>query len=97
MILAKFTKKPDERKRYAIVYSEWLDTGETITNVTFEVTPTTSSMLAVDASSISASGTEVVFFANFGASGTNYTVDVKITTSGGQIKEDQVLFSVRDR
>lgn len=96
MILAKFIKRPDERKRYAIVYSDWLDTGETITGVTFEVTPATGSSLSVDASSISAEGNEVVFFANFGDDGTNYTLDVKITTSGGQIKQDQVLFSIKD-
>jgi hypothetical protein len=95
MILARFIKRPDERKRYALVYSEWLDTGETIINAAFAVTPATAPILEIDAFSISALGTEVVFFANFGASGTNYTVDVSITTSGGQIKKDQVLFSVK--
>ena len=96
MKLAKFTKRPGERKRYAILYGEWLDTGETITGVTFTVAPTTGTPLQIDASSISGGGTEVVFFANFGTSGTTYTVDVRITTSGGQIKKDQVLFVVRD-
>jgi hypothetical protein len=96
MRLAKFIKRPGERKRYAIVYTEWLDTGETVAGVTFGVTPTNLGGLIVDASSISESGTEVIFFVNFGDEGTTYTVDVQITTSGGQIKQDQILFTIRD-
>lgn len=96
MRLAKFTKRPGERKRYVILYEEWLDAGETVTEVTFGVTPATIPALEVDASSIAANGTDVVFFVNFGESGKNYTVNVTATTSGGQIKKDQILFSVRD-
>jgi len=46
--------------------------------------------------SISASGQEVVFFTSFGSNNVTYTVDVQIQTSGGQVKEDTVVFSVRD-
>jgi hypothetical protein len=96
MRIGKFTKRPGERKRYAIIYSEWLDAGETISAVTFEVTPSEGNALQVDAFTINPSATEVVFFANFGLAGTNYAVDIQVTTSGGQIKRDQILFSVRD-
>lgn len=96
MKLGRFTKTPTERKRYSIDYAEWLDTGETITAVTFGVTPSTGNMLEVDAYLISTPATSVIFFINFGASGTTYTLDVQITTSGGQTKEDQILFSVKD-
>lgn len=96
MKLARFTKEPSERKRYAIDYSDWLDTGETIDSVTFSVTPLQAGGLEVDAYSISNPATSVVFFVNFGTSGTTYTVEVTINTSGGQIKQDQVLYSVRD-
>lgn len=96
MKLGRFTKTPIERKRYSIDYSEWLDTGETVTSVTFGVTPSTDNILEVDAYSISTPATSVVYFVNFGAAGTTYTLDIQITTSGGQTKEDQVLYSVRD-
>lgn len=97
MKLGRFIKTPAERKRYSLDYSEWLDTGETVTGATFAITPTgTATPLVVDASSISASGTEVVYFVNYGTDGTTYTLDVVVTTSGGQTKEDQVLFSVRE-
>jgi hypothetical protein len=96
MRLAKFTKRPGERKRYAILYGEWLDTGETVANVTFGVTPTAPGGLEVDAHQISPNGTDVILFVNFGENGVTYTVDVQVTTSGGQIKKDQILFSIRE-
>lgn len=96
MKLARFTKAPNERKRYTIDYSDWLDTGETVSAVTFSVTPSTANILQVDAYSIASPATSVVFFVNDGADGTTYTLEISITTSGGQVKEDQVLYSVRE-
>jgi hypothetical protein len=95
MKLANFVKSPVERKRYTIDYSDWLDTAETISTVTFAVTPATTNTLQIDAYTISNPATSVVFFANYGDAGSQYTVDVQITTSGGQTKEDTILFSVR--
>jgi len=97
MKLARFVKAQAERKRYSIDYSNWLDTDETIDSVVFAVSPTSVGGLEVDAYTISTPATSVVFFANAGIDGITYTVDVTITTSGGQIKEDQILFSVRDQ
>lgn len=97
MKLGTFGKTPAERKRYSLDYTDWLDTGETISTRTFTVTPSTgASPLQIDASSIDASGKQLVFFANFGDNGTTYVVDVLITTSGGQTKEDQINFLVKD-
>jgi hypothetical protein len=96
MKLGRFTKQPAERKRYSIDYTDWLDTGETITLASFTVTPASAGALVIDAFSIPAAAKSVVFFANFGVSGTTYTVTVTITTSGGQIKEDEILFAVRE-
>jgi hypothetical protein len=97
MRLGRFSKTPSERKRYAIDYSEWLDTGETVASYVFTVTPSDATTpFTVDASSLSASGTSIVFFVSGGNNNSQYTVDVKATTSGGQIKEDTVLFTVRD-
>ena len=96
MKLAKYCKEPGERKRYTLDYSEWLDTNETITAVTFGVTPSEVGGVQVDAFSIGTPATSITFFVNDGLDGTTYTVEATITTSGGQIKEDQVLFAVRE-
>jgi hypothetical protein len=95
MKLGNFIKSPVERKRYEIDYSDWLDTGETLSTVTFAVTPVETSGLTINGNSIPSPSTSVYFYANAGVAGSNYVVDVQATTSGGQIKEDTVLFSVR--
>jgi hypothetical protein len=93
MRLGNFNKTPAERKRYAIDYSDWLDTGETLSSYTLTVSP--SGGLTVDTASLTTGSTVLVFFASGGSSGSQYTLDVKANTSGGQIKEDTVLFNVR--
>lgn len=98
MILGKLLKTPAERKRYSVDYSVWLSDGETVTNVAFAVSQdptleTPVSPLDVDAYSI-ASPT-VVFFVSDGDNNASYSVDIQITTSTGQIKEDTVKFAVR--
>lgn len=95
MSLGRYSKTPAERKRYAIDYSEWLDTGETIASYIFAVSPTTASPLEVDATSLATGNQVLVFFVSGGLDANQYTVDVKATTSGGQVKEDTVLFNVR--
>lgn len=101
MKLAKFLKSPAERKRYSIDYSEWLDTGELVQSIVFTVAatsgtpPTPALPLVIDAYTISSPATSIVFFANYGDEGVTYTVDVVMTTSGGQVKEDQILFVIR--
>jgi hypothetical protein len=95
MSLGRYSKTPAERKRYAIDYSEWLDTGETVSSYIFATSPTTASPLVVDATSLATGNEVLVFFVSGGIDGQQYTVDVKATTSGGQVKEDTVLFNVR--
>jgi hypothetical protein len=95
--LGLFKKTPIERKRYSLDYTDWLDTGETIIAVTFTVTPTTgASPLEVDAYQISVDGKEISFFVDDGDDSVDYEISVVVTTSGGQIKEDEIGFVVRE-
>ena len=97
MRLGNFVKSPAEVKRYKVDYSDWLDTGEYVQSVVLTVSPTSSSNpLTVAANTIDASQTYFAFFVAGGVVGTVYTVDVKVTTTGSQIKEDTILFTVRD-
>ena len=95
MRLAKFTKQPSERKRYVVNYSDWLDTSETLLDVAFVVEPTTASPLVVDASALSTDSKAVSMFVNGGLNATTYTITLTATTSGGQVKEDEVVFTIR--
>ena len=93
MKLGRFNKTPVERKRYAIDYSQWLDTGETVSSFTLAASPTG---MTVDGSSLDTTNTILTYFMSGGTDGQQYTLDVRITTSGGQIKEDTVLYTIRN-
>lgn len=96
MPLTRYVKAEGERKRYRIDYSEWLDTGETLTDVTFVVTSNTTPPLVVDDVMIEPDPTGVQYYVSGGVNDNNYEVVVTATTSGAQIKEDDLLFTVRE-
>jgi hypothetical protein len=94
--LAKYIKTPDERKRYTIDYSDWLDVGETVTDVAFAISNTTTPPLVVEDDSLIDSSTGVAFFVGGGDDGETYEVLVTIDTSGAQIKQSLIMFDVRE-
>jgi len=96
MALARFIQSPSERKRYVIDYADWLSTGETVSSFTFTVSPTTAPAFIVNGTGLSLTNTDIIFFASGGVDGQNYKVEVFATTSIGEIKEDVILFDVRD-
>lgn len=93
MRLGKFSKTPAERKRYTIDYTDWLDTTETVTAAAYTITP---SGMVVDAQAILTGNKKISFYVNGGDDFETYNLEVKITTSTGQVKEDVVVFAVRD-
>lgn len=96
MKLGTFTKTPVERKRYSLDYTDWLDTGETVSSWVFTVSPSTGTTpLIIDASAVDTTSKQIIFFANYGVDGVTYVVDVRMTSSGGQTKEDQINFIVK--
>lgn len=98
--LAKYTQSPSEVKRYSIEYSDWLDTGENLGSATFAVTPVTDPAFVVQSSQIVAGDTgalsQLRFFVAGGVVNTSYSIVVTAETSGGQTKQDTVLFVLRD-
>lgn len=95
MNLGKYFKSPDERKRYSIDYGDWLDTGEQLLDVTFEVIPIDTDPVVIDGIAIETGGTTVVFYAAAGIDGKAYKAIATMTTSGGQVKEDTVQYTVK--
>jgi hypothetical protein len=96
MKLGKFNQEDSERKRYTIDYADWLDTGETVTESEFVATPATTPPLVVDDVAITGDGTKVQFYVSGGLAPTLYTVEVATTTTGAQIKIDEVLYNIKD-
>ncbi len=96
MPLARYPKAPGETKRYSIDYDDWLDTGETILDVEFTVSPVTVPPLVVGSVMLEASIRAMQFLVSGGVDGRTYEVLVEITTSGAQIKEDELVYAVKE-
>lgn len=96
-VLARYVKAASERKRYQIKYDNWLDTGETVVSVTFAINKTTSPPLVVDGILNTGDGLGVQYYVSGGLDGTDYIITATLTTTTGpQIKIDDVFFSVRE-
>lgn len=93
MKLGRFIKAPGETKRYSIDYTNWLDSGETVTSVTYAVSD---AALVVSNTSINPSGVLAVFYVSAGTSGVVYEVTVTATTSASQVKQDVVQYTIQD-
>lgn len=97
MFIARYSKSANERKRYTIDYSDWLDTAELVSTTLFTIeTNTIITPLVIDGYLLDGTGMIVSFFVSGGVQGVQYSVIVKITTNGGQIKEDAILFDIVD-
>lgn len=97
MPLAKYVKAEGERKRYTVEYADWLDTGETVDNAVFTVVDNSLTIpLVVDDIGVSPDAVSVQYYVSGGEDGVTYEVIVTATTSGAQIKEDSLLFTIRE-
>lgn len=91
MLLARKLISPGEERRYTIQY-DFLDTGETLSTVTFALA---SGSATVPLSVIAADGKSVNFFiTSILLADTPFNLNVTATTSTGQIKKDHIEFNV---
>lgn len=96
MRLGKFAKSSQERKRYTIDYTDWLDTSETILTAAYTIRQATTPALVVDAQAILVGNKKISFYVSGGKDQETYDLEVAINTSTGQIKEDIVVFLIED-
>jgi hypothetical protein len=94
--IGKYVQTSDERKRYSIDYSEWLDSGETVSTAVFDILPVTVPALVVDAIGVFPDGLSIQYYVSGGLTGITYDAFVKITTNMSQIKEDGIVVSIRE-
>jgi hypothetical protein len=93
MRLAKFQKTSVERIKYTIDYTEWLDEGELLSGVTMVADDPA---LTIDGYLLNDDKTMVSYFVSGGVDGFSYTVHSQAQTSAGQLKEDYVLYFIKD-
>ncbi len=102
-LLDRFKKQPAEIKKYQIDYSEWLDTGQTITAVNTAVTlknPAAGDVgeptLAVGTTQIIGTGTIFEYYLSLGTDRKRYKITFLADTSDVQKVESEIEFKVND-
>lgn len=93
--IGKFVQTPAERIERVIDYSDWLRADEVIVAFAWEVTPEGNVPAALDYN-IAGDGKSVDVFTYGGDDQAKYVFIVTITTNRGEIKQDEILFNVKD-
>lgn len=96
MKLSTFKQTPQEKKRYTISYSDWLDEGEVVDSVVYGIDNVTDPPLLVESSAIDVGGLGISFFVSGGVDEEQYQLNILMTTDAGQRKEDYMKIVVED-
>ena len=88
----KLYRKADvERRRLYLDYSCWLEESEELTDFQASVVPyDVTAPLWLDVAYTDAGHKKLVMFASGGIAGTSYTVGMRVTTTEGQVKLDNI-------
>jgi len=93
-MIRRFKKYPDERKRYGLDYSDWLDASEQILSVAVQSNAAGGSTFVVESGGVSGDGKKVVFYVEGGTPDEIVVVSITIHTTAYQTKEDFVRFKM---
>lgn len=91
MVLTSFLKDPDSILDYSFDWSDWLESGESISSHIVVV----DSGITVDDSGYSS--TVVTIWLSGGTAGTNYNIACKIVTSESRTVERSITIRCRER
>jgi len=94
--LGRILQQPGEVIRRLVKYDRWLEEGERITDVAVSVLPVTVPPFVVDQIVIGPDADRFAYYASGGVDGEDYTATVTITTSIAQVREDELLFGVKE-
>ena len=90
-ILEKFTKQPADRQDYDISFVDWLAAlGDVGVSATVEV----ATGLSLLTFTLVAGVVKVWLYG--GTDGTSYKVTVTLTTTGGRVKQDEIVIKVKE-
>lgn len=91
MKLGTVSKQPGEKRRWAIDYTDAMDTGDAVESVAVVVTP---DGLTVSAYEVSP---KVRVVCSGGTAGTTYKITLTMTTTGGnEVFEDELFVKVKE-
>jgi hypothetical protein len=95
--IGKCVQAQNERKRYQIDYTDWLDVGETVSTVTFAVLVNTPARpLVVDGIAVLPTTLGVQFYISGGLDNAIYEIIATLTTTQTQVRVDGIIVSIRE-
>lgn len=101
--IEKFQKTPTARKKFVFDYSDALDTGVTISTLSYAVEAvlpqgcvTTPTLVTADGGTVEESGQAAYFFVGAGQDGFTYKVSLIATASDTQVFEDTISVQVKN-
>lgn len=94
--LGRVVQQPNENLRRLAKYDAWLEPGEVIEQVAVSILPVTVPPFVVDTIVIGPDGDRFAYYAHGGVDGEDYVATFTITTSVEQVREDEILFGVRE-
>lgn len=88
MMIGAFVKDPNSTIDFAVDWSEWLSSSDTVSSSSWEV-----SGLTVSSTSVANNVTRA--FLTGGIAGVDYLITNRVTTQGGRIEDRSILVQVR--
>jgi len=93
-LAGRFTQSAGAEIRRLIKADSWLETGETITDVTVSIDNVTSPAFEIDRIVLGPDADRFAYYAQGGVEGEEYVATFTVTTSAGQTREDEVQFAI---
>lgn len=95
--IGKAVQAQNERKRYQIDYTDWLDVGESVQGVVFTIPVNTASRpLVVDGVAVLPTTLGVQFYISGGLDNSTYEIIATLTTTQTQVRVDGIIVSIRE-
>lgn len=86
-----YTKDPDATLKYTFDWSDWLDTGETISSANI----TADAGITIDSQSNDTTTADATL--SGGTVGESYGVTCRVTTNGGQTDDRSITITIAER
>jgi hypothetical protein len=93
-MLGRFVQSPNADRRRLINCAPWLSEGERVVLVSAAVDNATAPPFVIDRMVIDPEGQKFSYHASGGVLGEEYIATFTVTTSVGQVREDEVRFQV---
>lgn len=96
MLLDRFRVQPAETRKFTVDYSDRLQDGNLLAVIDSLIVNVVTTPPFVVAGGFNAEMTKIVLWTQGGLDGTEYKLEVTITTSDGQTWQDEIFYTVED-